>query len=223
MAWQARMFTALEPIATQFPTHRWLMLTLTAKNCAITELKSQIRDIQSAFMRLRKLKAWPAHGYIKSLEVTRGEDGSAHPHFHILMLVPSGYFSRGYITNQSWRELWMQSLRVDYLPIVDIRVVKSKKPGKPHDVSAAVVEVLKYETKVSELEKHPSFLLELAKQMTRVRAVEVGGILKQYLKTDEPVSDEELIGKSDEERLDELQNALTLIWNRSERKYKKRV
>jgi plasmid rolling circle replication initiator protein Rep len=224
MAWQARMFRALEPISKQFPTHRWLMLSLTVRNCEVSDLKATIKSMQSAFMRLRKRKDWPAHGYIKSLEVTRGRDGSAHPHFHILTLVPSGYFGHknAYITSFRWSELWMQSLRVDYLPVVDIRKVKSKNPETPHDVSSAVVEVLKYETKVADLEKHPDFLLELAKQLVRVRAVEVGGILKEYLKTDEPDSDEELIGKSDEERLDELQSALSFNWNRSIKKYVKK-
>jgi hypothetical protein len=84
------------------------------------------------------------------------------------------------------------------------------------------VEVLKYETKVADLEKHPDFLLELAKQLVRVRAVEVGGVLKEYLKTDEPVSDEELIGQSDEEKLDELQSALTFNWKRSIKRYVKK-
>jgi plasmid rolling circle replication initiator protein Rep len=222
MAWQARMFTALEPISQQFPTHRWLMLTLTVKNCEAKELKTTIRHMQQSFKRLRERKDWPAHGYIKSLEVTRGRDGSAHPHFHILMLVPGGYFKGGsYIKTERWSELWGESLRVDYYPVVDVRTVKSKHKDRPHDISAAVVEVLKYETKVADLEKHPDFLLELAKQLVRVRAVEVGGILKEYLKTDEPVSDAELIG-SDEERLDELKSNLTFNWQRSIKKYVKK-
>jgi hypothetical protein len=187
-------------------------------------LKANIKAMQSGFKRLRERKDFPAHGYIKSLEVTRGGDGSAHPHFHILMLVPSGYFSHGYITQQAWRELWMQSLRADYLPVVNVKAVKGKNPDKPHDVSSAVVETLKYETKVADLEQYPEFLRELAVQMVRVRSVEVGGVLKEYLKAEEPSSDDELIGEStDEERIDELQKALTFDWKRTERKYKKKV
>jgi plasmid rolling circle replication initiator protein Rep len=222
MAWQARLFTALPTIEEQMPYMRWLMLTLTVRNCEAQELKETIRSMQSAFMRLRKRKDWPAVGYIKSLEVTRGKDGSAHPHFHILMLVPKSYFGRNYLKTEEWAELWMESLRADYLPIVDVRTVKSKNPNKPHDISAAVVEVLKYETKVADLEKHPDFLLELAKQLVRVRAVEVGGILKEYLKTDEPVTDEELITPTDQERLEELQGSVTFNWQRSIKKYAKK-
>jgi plasmid rolling circle replication initiator protein Rep len=223
MAWQARMFTAMPKLSEQFPTHRWLMLTLTVRNCEVSELKTTIKHMQSAFMRLRKRKDFPAHGYIKSLEVTRSENGEAHPHFHILMMVPRSYFQGySYIKTERWAELWQESLRADYLPVVDVRTVKSKNPNKPHDISAAVVEVLKYETKIADLEAHPDFLLELAKQLVRVRAIEVGGILKEYLKTDEPVTDEELIGQSDEEKLDELQSALTFNWKRSIRKYVKK-
>jgi plasmid rolling circle replication initiator protein Rep len=223
MTWQARIFVTMPKLSEQFPTHRWLMLTLTVRNCEVKELKTTIRHMQQSFKRLRERKDFPAHGYIKSLEVTRSENGEAHPHFHVLMMVPSGYFKSGYyVKTERWAELWQESLRVDYLPVVDVRAVKSKHKDRPHDISAAVVEVLKYETKVAELEQHPDFLLELAKQLVRVRAVEVGGVLKQYLKTDEPDSDEELIGQSDEERLDELQSALTFNWQRSIKKYVKR-
>jgi plasmid rolling circle replication initiator protein Rep len=224
MAWQYRMFTAMPKLSEQFPTHRWLMLTLTVRNCEVSELKTTIRHMQQSFKRLRERKDFPAHGYIKSLEVTRSENGEAHPHFHVLLMVPRSYFQGySYIKTERWAELWQESLRVDYLPVVDVRTVKSKNPNKPHDISAAVVEVLKYETKVADLEAHPDFLLELAKQLVRVRAVEVGGVLKQYLKTDEPDSDEELIGhQSDEEKLDELQAALTFNWQRSIKRYVKK-
>ncbi|MDI4746156.1 protein rep, partial [Salmonella enterica subsp. enterica serovar Kentucky] len=30
----------------------------------------------------------PVQGWIRTTEVTRGRDGSAHPHFHTLMMVP---------------------------------------------------------------------------------------------------------------------------------------
>jgi plasmid rolling circle replication initiator protein Rep len=223
MVWQARMFTAMPRLSEQFPKHKWLMLTLTVKNCKVEELKATIRHMQQSFKRLRERKDFPAHGYIKSLEVTRSKDGLAHPHFHVLLMVPSGYFKSGsYIKTERWAELWMESLRVDYLPVVDVRTVKSKNPNKPNDISSAVVETLKYETKVADLEKYPDFLLELAKQLVRVRAVEVGGFLKQYLKDDEPISDEELICKSDEERLDELKSDLTFNWQRSIKRYVKK-
>jgi plasmid rolling circle replication initiator protein Rep len=222
MAWQARMFTALPTIEEQMPYMRWLMLTLTVRNCEVSELKATIKHMQQSFKRLRERKDWPAVGYIKSLEVTRGADGSAHPHFHILMLVPKSYFGRSYLKTEEWSKLWCESLRVDYLPVVDVRTVKSKNPDKPNDISSAVVEVLKYETKVADLEAHPDFLLELAKQMIRVRAVEIGGILKEYLKTDDPVTDEELITPTDQERLEELQGHVTFNWQRSIKKYVKK-
>lgn len=222
MAWQARMFTAMPKLSEQFLTHRWLMLTLTVRNCEVSELKATIKHMQQSFKRLRERKDFPAHGYIKSLEVTRSENGEAHPHFHILMMVPRSYFQGySYIKTERWAELWQESLRVDYSPVVDVRSVKSKHKDRPHDISAAVVEVLKYETKVADLEQHPEFLRQLAKQLVRVRAVEVGGILKEYLKTDEPITDAELI-MTDEERLEELKGHVTFNWNRSIKHYVKK-
>ncbi|MDI5829464.1 protein rep, partial [Salmonella enterica subsp. enterica serovar Kentucky] len=40
-------------------------------------------------------------------EVTRGRDGSAHPHFHTLMMVPPSMLSgRDYVKQYRWVELW---------------------------------------------------------------------------------------------------------------------
>ena len=46
-------------------------------------------------------------GWIRTTEVTRGSDGSAHPHFHTLMMVPPSMLSgRDYIKHGRWVELW---------------------------------------------------------------------------------------------------------------------
>ncbi|MDI5424891.1 ROK family protein, partial [Salmonella enterica subsp. enterica serovar Kentucky] len=42
-------------------------------------------------------EAW-VQGWIRTTEVTRGRDGSAHPHFHTLMMVPPSMLSgRDYV------------------------------------------------------------------------------------------------------------------------------
>jgi len=222
LVWQARAFKMMPKIQELYPTHKWLFLTLTVKNCLVTELKNTIRHMQKSWDRLQKLNAFASvDGYMKTVEVTRGADGSAHPHFHIQLLVKSSYFSRGYITQQKWRELWMQSLRVDYLPVVHIQTVKSKNKEDPNDYSAAIVELIKYEMKLAELESYPDFLRAVALQLVRVRALQTGGVVKEIIKDDE-ATDDEMIRPSDEEKAEELlSGTICFNWKRNERRYKK--
>lgn len=221
LVWQARAFTMLPKVKELYPKHRWLFLTLTVENVPTDELKETIKTMQDAWSKLRKRKNFPAIGYIKSLEVTRSANGFAHPHFHVLLLVPSSYFGKNYIPQLEWREMWGDCLRVSYLPVVHIQTVKSKNPNDPHDVGAAVVETLKYETKAAELEKHPEFLRAIALQLVRVRAVEVGGVLKAIIKEDEAM-DDEMIRPSDEEKLENLQGLIGFNWNRQIKHYVKK-
>ncbi|WP_437439634.1 protein rep, partial [Klebsiella pneumoniae] len=73
----------------------------------------------------------PVQGWVRTPEVTRGIDGSAHPHFPTLMMVPPSMLSvRDYIKHERCVDLCRGCLRVDYDPNVDVRAVT---PRKPHD------------------------------------------------------------------------------------------
>ncbi|MBE3060577.1 protein rep, partial [Klebsiella pneumoniae] len=74
-----------------YPDSRWMFLTLTVRNCVIEELGETLSRMNTAFQRLKDRKELrPVQGWIRTTEVTRGSDGSAHPHFHTLMMVPPG-------------------------------------------------------------------------------------------------------------------------------------
>jgi hypothetical protein len=154
--------------------------------------------MNQAFKRLTQLKIFPGTGWIRSVEVTRNkETGQAHPHFHCLILVPSGYFvGRKYIKATKWVELWQQCLRVDYPPIIDIKAVKGKSTDA-EDMAAAVCETLKYSVKEDDLEVEADWLIELTNQLRGTRAVNVGGCLKGFMKPE--AEDEDLINIADSE------------------------
>src|SRR4028119_879029 len=98
LMWRARFIKALPEIQKAFPTGRWIFVTLTVKNCELTNLRATLTWMNAAWKRLSLRKEFPALGFMKSVEVTRKpEDGTAHPHFHCLMLVRGGYFKRGYV------------------------------------------------------------------------------------------------------------------------------
>ena len=57
-----------------------MFLTLTVRNCAIEELGETLSRMNTAFQRLKDRKEFrPVQGWIRTTEVTRGSDGSAHP------------------------------------------------------------------------------------------------------------------------------------------------
>ena len=214
LMWKAKAYKALPKIVTKFPNYRWLFVTLTVKNCPILELRDSIQSMNEAYKRMTKRKAWPSIGWIKSTEVTRGKNGSAHPHFHCLLMVPSSYFSgRAYMKKADWIELWRSCLRVDYKPILDVTAIK--KGSQPMQL---IPEILKYCTKESDLIKDREWLIEYTRQMHKNRSIGLGGVLKTYMKEleEEPI---DLIGEGDDpDSIDE--GHLYFAWRKSERKYR---
>lgn len=214
LMWKARAFKVLPKIVEAYPKYRWLFLTLTQKNVPITDLRETLVKMNRAFQRLSQLKIWPAVGWLRSTEVTRGRDGSAHPHFHCLLMVGPGYFSgKKYLKQSDWVELWRKSMRLDYNPILDVQAVKQGK--QPMEL---IPELLKYCTKESDLVEDREWFLELTRQMHKMKCVTTGGVLKEYLKELEQ-EPEDLIGEGDDpEQVDE--GGLYFGWKRKEKKYR---
>jgi plasmid rolling circle replication initiator protein Rep len=214
LMWKAKAYKVLPQIVEAYPKHRWLFLTLTQRNCKITELRQTLAAMNKGFKRLTELKAFPAIGWLKSVEVTRGKDGSAHPHFHCLLMVPCGYFARDYIKQAEWVAMWRKSMRLDYDPVLDVQAIK--KGSQPMQL---VPELLKYCTKESDMTADREWLLELTRQMQKLRAIATGGVLKEYLKTleDEP---EDLIHVEGEDTTEVDEGHLFFGWKRSDKRYK---
>ncbi len=242
LKWRAKFLEELPQITEAYPTHKWVFLTLTKRNCQLSELKAEIAHMSKSFTRLSQLSKYPFVGCVKSLEVTRvwdwydksnnfiGRHGTTwyyrssdpdkiywtvkstdevHPHFHILGLVPASYFTRNYVTQQEWTEMWKQSLRVDYTPIVNIKKVKGKK-GKsivtnPEDVEtddsgmiSGICETLKYTVKEADLvgkfcdddDINSNWLKQITEQLYRARRVDYGGALKEFGKKAEAAMDD---------------------------------
>lgn len=214
LMYKARAYKALPQLLIDYPKSRWLFLTLTVRNCDITNLRETVVWMNKGFKRLSELKSFPADGYIKTLEVTRGKKppGSAHPHFHVLMMVKPSYFSHGYLSQAKWVEMWRKALRVDYKPILDVQALKPDG-----SLIGLLAEVIKYSVKESDLTADCEWFLELTRQMHRMKAFSLGGVLRDYFREleEEP---EDLIGKDDEQEVDE--GHLYFGWKRKIKKYK---
>lgn len=273
LKWRAKFLTELPEIHTKYPTHVWIFVTLTQKNCDLSDLRSQIQHMGKSFTRLSQLASYPLIGSIKSLEVTRvwdwydrngnflGRHGTTwyyrskdpdkiywtvkptnevHPHFHILALVPASYFTgRSYITQEQWTQMWKQSLRVDYDPIVHIQRVKNKK-GKapienPEDIEndssgmiKGICETLKYTVKENDLvgkfcndqDVNSNWLKMITQELYKLRRVEYGGVLKEFGKEVEKSMEDLLkIDEQDEQQIEQNGMERIAFWNVQLKKY----
>ena len=175
---------------------RYVFLTLTMKNVPLTELKDALKTMNRAFKLLALSPEFKGVvlGYVRALEALGGNTpaGEAHPHFHVLLVVKPEYFSKGYITQARWSELWQRCLRADYVPVVDVRKVKPKCEGRTARDSG-IFETVKYIAKPQDIGSLcQSDFEELDRQMKGIKQYTQGGILKDFEpKKDEGFSPEE--------------------------------
>ena len=218
LMWQARFLGALPSIEAAHPKSHWLFLTLTLRNCEISNLRQTLRSMNEAWHRLIKRREFAdnVQGWIRATEVTRGQDDSAHPHFHSLLMVRPCYFDgKHYVTQSRWTDLWRECARLDYQPIVDIRTVKARRgaPGeKP--LRRALAETLKYAVKPSDMEGE--WLLELTRQVHRLRFLATGGVLRNMLREFETSEEDLLLADENGEGGDPT---LFFDWRRGIRRY----
>lgn len=221
LVWRARLIKALPRLQEDYPKARYILLTLTVRNCPLDELRTNVDRMNKGWGRLSKRKEFPAIGFLRSLEVTRNaETGYAHPHFHAALMVPPSYLTHGYIKHQGWVELWASCMGLQYEPIVDVRVLKGKK--NKDSLIEGFLEACKYSVKPADLIADSKWLEELTIQLHKTRSISVGGLLKDYLKDSEP---ENLIN-TDEDDSDNITEDESLLiwfdWMDHIRRYKKR-
>ncbi len=193
---KARFLAAVPKIEKQHPLARWLMLTLTVKNCDLNELRATISAMNQAWNRLMlRSEIKIVSGWVRAVEVTRGKNGSAHPHFHVLMMVPPSYFSgHSYMPKEQWSEIWKNAMRLDYSPVVDVRAIRPRMVKD--DASGAMVqsksalhaaasEVLKYATKATDMVDDPRWLAGYIAQVHALKFLTSGGALKGIFKDKE--------------------------------------
>lgn len=223
--WVARALQGMPRIESDYPKARWIFLTLTVKNCELTELRGTVTQMNKSFARMTQRKAWPGVGWARSLEVTRNaETREAHPHFHVLVMVKPSYFSHGYLKHEAWREMWQECLRADYLPMVNVKTVKPKASavGDLSPMAASIQETFKYAVKPDDLVSDSDWLHELTRQLHKTRSINIGGVLKNYWSSEEP---ENLINAEEEEEegaeLTEEDLTLRFGWRENVKRYAK--
>lgn len=222
LMWQARFYAALPEVLKVHTNAKWLFLTLTVQNCDISDLRTTLQAMGKAWQRLIKRKAFkPIKGWIRTTEVTKGKDGSAHPHFHCLLMVKPSYFKKNYISQSSWVELWQQCMRLHYLPNIDIRRVKGRKEeDEDQALKRAVSETLKYAVKPSDMISDKDWFLELTKQVHKLRFIASGGLFKDILKENRE-SDQDFISEKEGSNFSDDGTRLAFNWQADQSRYRR--
>jgi len=179
-------YDILKAIEADIPT-RNNFGTFTVKNCRIEHLSDTIKHMNKAWQRMAQTKRFRTSvlGWCRILEYPpqKTDNNMMHPHFHCLIVVPPDYFDTKkdlYIPQREWQLMWKKALGVDYMPSVDIRIIKSRS-GDP--IAKAVAEFAKYPLKSIDLESMTvDQFQELTMQMKHKRAIAFGGIVKEYRK-----------------------------------------
>lgn len=150
----------LSTYAKQNPGTRYLMMTLTIKNCPYNQLGSRLDLLNKAFYKFRRRRIYTDNftGAIKVIEITTNRTNKEfHPHLHIILSTKEAYFSKSnssYITSTDLSSAWAEIINQE-MAVVDIRAIYNKtKSGdkvvvdsSQANYSDAVKEVTKYVTK----------------------------------------------------------------------------
>lgn len=219
-------FKSKMPILEEmYPSARWVLLTLTVPNCPVKELKTTLKRMNESWQRLSQRKEFkPVLGWIRATEVTQEKKRKdyAHPHFHVLLLVPPSMIGGvNYVKHSKWLELWRDCYRDQSIMNVHVKAIKN-------GTMKGAVETLKafnYSMKVDELiERTPEWILEYMVQVEKMRFLATGGVLKKVLRIEEICNDDEMIfidENGDPVEKSDMNSILrTATWRPSEKIYR---
>lgn len=177
-------------------------------------------------------------GYLRATEVTYSKKRKDyHPHLHVLLFVKLGYFkNKGeYLSQEVWTQLWQKAMKLDYIPVVDVRVVKSKKENpEEQDLRKAILETAKYPVKPFDVEEDKDgnkiFLTEEEKLritddmlngLHRKRQIGFGKLFKEIKKelAVDDIEDGNLVQTGEQEKSISVGKEVVAIWNWERKNY----
>lgn len=163
---------------------RFLFMTLTVKNVSGDSLPHEIDSLNKGFQYLISPSRTVAgltdfkksiQGYIKTLEITYNHvSDTYHPHIHVLLMVRPSYFTgRAYLSVKALRTKWQDILNLDYVPQCDIKAIRDCN-------SKSIAEISKYPVKPIQwnYDMVPA-IIALSRAMKGRRLLTYGGIFKR--------------------------------------------
>lgn len=149
---------SIEKFCERKPGLQGLMVTLTVRNCPSHELQATVGRVIRAYGELMQRVAVKraCHAWVRSVELTRNpQTREWHVHVHAVWFVERAiYFKRNsplFITVPKLRELWQKQLRLDYVPVLDMRPLRGVQSPFGDEGRASLREILKYVLKPGSL------------------------------------------------------------------------
>ena len=222
--------------------YEFIMLTLTLKNCAGAELSETIDNMMSAWQRYTQRQRFrkAVKGWYRGLEVTHNTDigdvsyDTYHPHFHVILAVNKSYFKgKAYIKLDEWKEMWSESLRIDYLTSTKVEKIRSYERNPNGEVSAndimkAVAETCKYITEEEDYivptdwELTVDAVRTLDKALADRRLIAYGGVMKEFhkkLNLDDEETGDLINVDSEDSTAAPTERVESYFWNTGYRQY----
>lgn len=195
-------------VANEREKVKWVFLTLTVRNVEGNNLKNAMDQMTEAWNRLAGYAKFKksVKGYFRAMEVTRNWDkesewyGTYHPHFHVLLAVPTNYFTKNYIKQSEWTDMWQRAMKIDYTPIVHVAKVKPKRESTDFvEVEQEMKKVIAEQNAIFEVSKYPvkdtdvirgnkvtdeniQTVKDMDKALAYKRLISYGGLLKEIHK-----------------------------------------
>lgn len=224
-------------LQAEYKSTSYLLLTLTVPNVSASVLNDEIVRMNKAWSKLSKSAEFKKSiwGWFRALEVTYNtKSNTYHPHFHVLLAVPSKYFKgKNYINQARWLELWQKATNNPLITQVDVRRIKpNPKRNQSTDIESAAAEVGKYATKPSdyidkasdgEYKANRIVVRDLAVNLKGKRLTAFGGRMKEhYIKlklNDIDASDADLVHVTGENDLIDAVMVQMYRWNLGLKQY----
>jgi Replication protein len=191
--WTAKTLKHVPGAILAHPNARYGLLTLTVKNCDVTQIRQTSQEMTDGWGRLHRRHPLKTRllGYAWGLEVTRRFDRSAHPHLHVLVMGKTTLASGpNYVGKSKWTALWQESMRLDYEPIVHFKWFPKKR--EPKQELSQIVGTIRYLTKEKDCTVDFEWFAEMASQVHHLKAIGLGGALKKAF-----IKHEDLLGSAD--------------------------
>lgn len=167
------------------------------------------------FMRLSQYKKIKKNllGYVRTTEITINENKKEyHPHMHIILFMKSTYFSgkQNYISKTQWATFYKKARKLNYDPIIDIRVIKGQNDNL---LLKTAQEVAKYQVKDSDfltgnINKDLEIVKTLENALKGTKSISYEGIFKEINRNIKL-----------ESTLNLKENDKIAIWNEKQEKY----
>jgi hypothetical protein len=118
MSLKSRLESRLSEIEQCYPKCRWIFLTLTVCSYSGELCSNGLGTMIQAWRRLVRRREFyrVVLGWVRTVSFHQ-YNGITYPYYQALLLVSPEW----YVSN--WGEIWRQCARLNYTPVVDVRVV----------------------------------------------------------------------------------------------------